>query len=893
MPNLNNLIADDDYDPIEYGIIPKSIHLNETLLKDNEIINPFYVGQGGGNIKELNWGDIHRNYNSLIIITTTNYSEFNLDNFFKEIITDDDIKNMPLIYYRAPINILKNKDHYFRANVIAKKYLSKLFSFGDFNESEIVLSIFEMNEENTRKYCELYKLSDNISEISKSVDMIDYYLYDPKIHKNVNYNNITSKLKDSDYWKNRDNLDINLTDSFVSREFNNQRTGTNNIVVLIDRNNKTKKIENVNKIIKNGDKEYIKNGDKEYIENGDKEYIKKGDKEYINTDHMENIDHNGSGDHNASGDFTDSLTLIRHKQNGRNFYATIPDTNYTNDDIFDLFNRIEDDKLKYDLLNNMLVSKEYCHLVVNNYKVLDSLKNMFNKYKGVFKYTLGYSWLTFYLEENVTRTKSTKYSRFSFDINTASRLPVFPFVYSDIKQNPYITALIDDSEIILGNLYGLSCVDNYDGYGICDFDTFKRRFNIFASHDASIDPLKGLNWDKFAVSGSAIPACLQKRSPLLDELIIQSNGNDDEGFNKFARKYYDKSDIDLMTNEPSIVEFLKSVETVYNLLKTNLNASDDERGYEVVKTFAVSITEHFFTDFLDDFNKTYSINITKEEFEKMTGNIILKIYLYNKYIYSKNKQTSILFGINSPELDNKFVKDFIIPNNYESMNIYMIDSAGYDNFNNIDSDMVYRRNDLRGDFANRFSDKDNKVVIKISENYRFKLRCKLTNIEMFRIKDREFFNTVSRFHFPCVRGYYNGNNVHILPSCITAMMTGLNIEYKYFSGIRDPHEIVNKYLSRGFGVILNKYEINKWIEYNKLNNIYKNALGEKTADNEIYKLQNVTEDKKKLYTLEDLKKHYNTIKNIDFTKMKTISEKGNINKYCSSYVDFCYEIINQ
>jgi hypothetical protein len=197
------------------------------------------------------------------------------------------------------------------------------------------------------------------------------------------------------------------------------------------------------------------------------------------------------------------------------------------------------------------------------------------------------------------------------------------------------------------------------------------------------------------------------------------------------------------------------------------------------------------------------------------------------------------------------------------------------------------------------------MVMKISENIRFKLFCKTTKIETFRIRDKEFFSTVARFHFPCVRAYYQGDNVYILPSCITAMMTGLNIEYKYFAGIRNPVDIINKYMFRGFGVLLNKYEVNIWLDYNKNNNTNisfdgtddnkKKILGYKTVDNKIYKLENTLKYDNIITTNEQIDKYYSKYNNtscINFSKIKSINKNGNINKYYPSYVELSYDELN-
>jgi hypothetical protein len=95
-------------------------------------------------------------------------------------------------------------------------------------------------------------------------------------------------------------------------------------------------------------------------------------------------------------------------------------------------------------------------------------------------------------------------------------------------------------------------------------------------------------------------------------------------------------------------------------------------------------------------------------------------------------------------------------------------------------------------------------------------------IETFMVIGEDFFKTVARFHLPCVRAYYTGNNVYMTPTFITAMMTNVNVEYKYFSGQRDPVEILNKYRTRGFGTLLNNKEKEYVYTYNKEHKQYCN-----------------------------------------------------------------------
>ena len=83
---------------------------------------------------------------------------------------------------------------------------------------------------------------------------------------------------------------------------------------------------------------------------------------------------------------------------------------------------------------------------------------------------------------------------------------------------------------------------------------------------------------------------------------------------------------------------------------------------------------------------------------------------------------------------------------------------------------------------------------------------------------------VARFHLPCVRAYYNGSNVYMTPSCISAHLTFMNLDYKYITGSKDPIDIKNKNRMRGFGTWLNSNEkkiITKYSrEVNFWNNLY-------------------------------------------------------------------------
>jgi hypothetical protein len=128
------------------------------------------------------------------------------------------------------------------------------------------------------------------------------------------------------------------------------------------------------------------------------------------------------------------------------------------------------------------------------------------------------------------------------------------------------------------------------------------------------------------------------------------------------------------------------------------------------------------------------------------------------------------------------------------------------------------------------SNTNNEYIFFCNENLKFYISSKYLkhNFEFFKIKYETFFSTVARFHLPIVRSYFTNNLVFMLPSCISACMTFMNMDYKYFAGTKDPIEIINKYRTRGFGTFLNNKEKIKMIKYSIIVNKWKNLYDIKT-----------------------------------------------------------------
>lgn len=549
-------------------------------------------------------------------------------------------------------------------------------------------------------------------------------------------------------------------------------------------------------------------------------------------------------------------------------------------------------------------------MVINNKKVLEKVKFLFTKYAPLYKFLLGYAWACFVIEENIMKTKSTNNQRHIFDIHTANQLPnSFPFTYDDITQNPYLSIFVDQKVLNpKNNVMSLYCIKDYNGYGVCTFDEFKWRFNLFTSGDPNKDIFDGIDWNYFAISGSVIPACLQKKSPLFD-CVVGPNQREEEKWGTFFTHYYGESDIDMMCNDMSVFGFTDKTNQVVEQIKKNLpDYKEGDIEVEPIKSMLIAMTKQFFTERVSHYNEHFGTNFTADELVGQLKSGEMKEYLYLIYMEHKSKYNSIIRK--SGKGSNMYIKKFMEPSGINDMNIQLVSyEVTKDAQKNLmDSEIYFYVNDFR-DKDNKVPDAENYMILKIGENIKFKIRSKKMprSIELFRSKSRDFFGVVGRFHFPCVRAYYQGNNVYMMPSCITAMMTGINIDYKYFAGVRDPIDIINKYRMRGFGVLLTENEKKHMTYYNSHIKTFGGMFhidGENKDD--VLKMFTPKEINDKLYhplvytmglsednynkpthtyikTMSDLKEYYKTKYNynsdefgFDLFKFKTINEYGSI-----------------
>ncbi|ARF09265.1 hypothetical protein Catovirus_2_214 [Catovirus CTV1] len=882
----------DEFSELDYGVIENNLSIpmanmngQNILLSENEILNPFFVELDKKDLDSMEPRDLHKTFKHVFVMCAkNNFINNNSANFiFDKIITKNDYSQIDNFFalLKCSKNMLYNKTHYDQAKFLTSEQLS-IFNNHNYNlESiEIVIPIYEMKEHAVLLYNSLYDSQFKLNQLEDVLGLLKHYSISNNSVVIKNLSNMIYEMKESEFWKNSQNCNMNMTDLFSKRGFQYKDIRSANTTNIISANNLLSKEDTVKTVINK---------------------LEQSKHSYELTSKNEN--------------FTDIAGALQSAIK-RTYYATdINQLEFSKDQITDLFSILNSERELYDVFNSLLVSKDYCHTVINNAYVLEKMTPIINKYLPIYKYLFGYAWLSLYTEECIFKTKTTKNNRYVFDIKTASKLPVFPYSSDDLHQNPYVSILV--SEKVLNsknNCLALPMIENYDGYGITNITEFKKRFNIFTCGDPSKNLLDGLDWSRFAVSGSIITACLMNKSPLFN-LVARPNESDTNNWLSYFNTYYNDSDIDLMCNEDSVFTFMDQVKNVVTCVKNNFKGNLD---IEPVKSMAIIVTGHYITSRIDHIREYTGMNWTVEDIVKNLSSDVMKEYFYRIYCDSKLENNRTLRK-NFKSETNILYNEFFKLSSINEMNISLVTYEIDKNMKkNNDGEMCYYLNDYRND---KFPENENLLALKISENIKFKIKGEgmLHNIEIFRVKGNDFFGVVSKFHLGNVRAYYTGNNIYMLPSCITALMTGINIDYKYFAGARDPIDILNKYRMRGFGVILNKKEMEHMQTYitnvPKWNAIFKLPsnraqfasllFGNKEINHPMFKpIKPINNADNLRYSyinnMNDLIKYYKTKYNYDqndsvlnIFKLKTINSNGSVNPYKSWAAKAYYEMINQ
>jgi hypothetical protein len=675
----------------------------------------------------------------------------------------------------------------------------------------IAMPEFTLNQ--IKEYISLYEEdNDNLREYNELLAII---AYNQSFSFNI-LNKIRNKLDkilhdQSLYWQESYNCGITLTDCFENRKFKNTKI-----------------------------KEMNKDKDKEYY------------------DYLKEL-------YNNSSTVTDMTSTLRYK------YIMTSINLYSNNDIVELYRRIPDEYSKYSFIANMVASKNHCHLVLNNIDLLHLAEPIFKKYKPIFRYLIGYGWLSLRIEESLKKKNITNNDRFIFNLETANKLPIFPFSYDDINNNPYACILIDNNKMnLLNNCVGLKMIkNNYcKFYGVCNITIFKKRLNLFINKKNEEKILQFIDWDICAITGSVMTACTMKFNPLMlrhknnisyfSELQEEPYDLTDDEYNTYFDEYYKDSDIDIVCNKEQLYDFVRCVDILID--KIDKYYAPVSVNIIPTHTACVCISKNLIHLELSNIRKVIdNKDITEDYVIKHLDNSSIKKYFYDKY-YSpwKNNKCELLENkgrgsvyynqlvtledfslsiINYELEDNNYNKSF----DYEKY-IYTNDLSDYElyvNDDNMDIDS---------------SNSKNVLECKIIENIKYALLSSVMHrkFEIFKCKNNNIFSIISNFHLDFVRAFWNGKTVIMLPSFISSMMIQLSTDYKYFASKHDPIKIINKYRSRNMGIILNsKEKIHHYLynsktfinnEYNyhaemyKCNSNWNCNLGPQLLSSEIFKV---------------------------------------------------------
>jgi len=864
-------------------------------INDGEIVNPLFIPLTGSKVSKMSPRDIYAYDNALALCHKDHVNVTSEDSLLAStrVVNIDKFRKLceKFELVRVPTKVVMNASHKNVTTVVSKEILETIgFNVTNLNNNELVTCMPQISKANVNLYVNMYdnKMSlDNIRELTLMSEYFNCRKYTPS---REGLASIFARIRESDHFMNEDNCSISTTSQFMKRRFQYKEVPNSCITAStdIDIDGSDKLAAMLNKLSRS----------------------------------PEGIDYLRFMSSNTK--YIDGSSV---NANSRRYFVdyTVPLV-FDEDTIVNWLDGISDTRTKFNLFVTLLYSKDYCHLVVNNKRVLFTMNDIIAKCMPFMRIPFGYAWLHLYLQESIKGSNLKITDRCIFDINTAHALPKWVSCIEDPHMNPYNSMLVAKSVIDLQNNLTSTPMDlNHHGYGVTDLNGFKKRLNVFTTGNSENDIFEGFSFqdNNMVVTGSAIPACCMEESPLMQ---VVSTGDDlsfDTRYKRFFAEYY-TGDCDIAVKTQSMYEFMDNVHNLTQTIESNLRKftgnSELSVDIESENSILVLVTKEYIKNFMKDVNYD-SGDIEKFVLENIGSNEVRE-HLYTIYQSQKIKRNRIkrkkmkAGGVNNPlyEQYHNLVEmnrmKIIVVNsdirnvdlNHDNVTQYKFNDLvkKWDSFYDVDEDI---------EVPEEVDEENNNVVLQISESIKFKINSPnmVRPFEVFKIKNDDFFGCISRFHLSCVRGMYNGDNVYLTPSCITALMTGLVMDCKYFSCSRDPIETILKYFGRNFTIPLNDFEKMHYVDYNgnidkhggmfKINakdktsiksafrprdlndNIFRPLKAIKDFPNEAYNNVNTTY----IRTMSDLIDAYRVLysydashSGINFLKFKTIKDDGTV-----------------
>lgn len=165
-----------------------------------------------------------------------------------------------------------------------------------------------------------------------------------------------------------------------------------------------------------------------------------------------------------------------------------------------------------------------------------------------------------------------------------------------------------------------------------------------------------------------------------------------------------------------------------------------------------------------------------------------------------------------PFIDNKLTESEKLQDKYTDIDL-MIETDDYELFDEI-AEMHFAAIKASLPEHSTLHPDPNSIYMKLlyTENkYKYKIYGLPRPVEMFMVNSIP--GTISKFHLAPVRAWWDGNNLHMLPTFITAAMTSVCFDMRWISCAKDLRDIVLKYFQRGFAPLMNKDEARNIITY--------------------------------------------------------------------------------
>lgn len=869
-------------DPFATGI--------EIVQCDNA--NPFYLSAEGSKYKYTKTKILAEDYKYLYILcldndTVMDENNMNRVKLFYDAETDQSelLKQTKLIsLVRAPFSIVNINSIRNGLLSVAGSVLKNYNHHGyELAANELVFLMLETKEMYVTDWLKTYESEKNLDKFIQHKIFAGYYNIQDKNYQE-NLLDLLNRIADFRYWQDERNCHLSINNAFDDRKFN--------LKVMQKWKLPNEDIEKeLQKLLQN------------FKEEGAK--IKNPAYPPEITEKTKTVEEKICEDKTAENNIVNMNKYVdaTKKDENSSFYEIVKPENLVIDqqEIHELLSgNALTEKERYYLICNLLVSKNYCHYVLNDVQIMKHNTEIFQKYKPVFNYLMGYAWISLYMEECIRKTRICESDRFVFDINTAAQLPVYPFMESEPHLNPYFCLLTSRKLAnMTQNINGVKQTFDYQN-GIVDLSEFQRRLNVFINGKSDTDILAGANWDHMAITGGCMAAIMPKTNPLM--MLFKKNPDPkvditDQELDRFYQEYYAKSDVDIACNFSNILDFIDHVKNLKSVISKNINVAESEIGIHPNKTLAIYINDKILKEKCD----RGEIPFTYEYILNNRNRRRVKFYFYNLYLERKIKSNSSNEKILAEKLDHdeyfelidycKLKKSTIIVNNI-SFESNVDESKTPESNSGIE--MVYYMTHENSE------SKESDIFIKFSENLRYKIISKHLKhpFEVFRISEKEYFSAVARFHLPCVRSYYNGKTCYLLPSAITAYHTLCNVDFKYFVGSNDPINIIDKYRKRGYTTVLNKMEIQQYLSYIMASDVHRQA----------YFIKDTNDIKKVLGAMDITNEYFQPRKNIpsefipdpnitmDYCtpKVEYINTVNDITKhYKHKYPKYCNELFNK